>query len=811
MQIPPFLASVVARARGGSSLCPWVGCLLLLGGSLTALGAPLDQWHWRCPDATGNRLNAVASGGERYVAVGDLGSIIVSDGAQIWELADSMVLVSLRDVVWGGDVWIAVGDFGTILSSPDGMTWSLRSTGYYYDLLGVTWGNGVFVAVGANSSILTSTDGEQWTLRTTGTHPLQAVAWGDGQFVAVGGEPPVTSNFGRVGGKPLVLTSNDGSEWARQEVTVNGQLTCVAYGGGRFLAGSTSGQAAVSMDAMQWLGSSIVLPYQRWETQSVQWVGDEFWATVGASTSQLMGYYRSQDGVSWIFQGWEIENGPNSGYIVDMTVGMAGVVGVTHGLSGIGGGPYYGHTVLGTTDGRLWRVLNRELPDFEIAVTFAGDRFFVRETARYAHYESQPETIYLTSLDGRFWESILASPNERFGLPAYGQGWWVAGGEGGRILVSTNAMQWSRAQTQVSNSLVWSSYAGDRFFLTGSEGVLLTSPNVVVWTREHVDTTRSLGPVEWSGGTWVVAEGEAPVIWASTDAKQWIRGNLPASVVAVQSVKGWEEGFHALVTLGPYWTPALLRSTDGFHWELEPAPGLNPSLLTTGGEQMLVFQGDGGRAHARGVGASNWSTHSLPWMSSQGLAFYGGPVGAAFGHDTFVVIRYRQMLQSEPLVERAPWLAKPLEVVAVSTNAEVTLHAMASGSSPLRYQWRRNGIDLEGVTRPSLTVVAEELMTGAFTVRVENAAGSTESEPATVVFGTPARLEMGPDLSAVYVWGTPGGRYRVEESGLAPGADWSVVSAYELPTTGGPMRVKVPWRSQWPRDQHWFYRAVLVP
>jgi hypothetical protein len=60
-----------------------------------------------------------------------------------------------------------------------------------------------------------------------------------------------------------------------------------------------------------------------------------------------------------------------------------------------------------------------------------------------------------------------------------GQGWWVAGGEGGGILISTNAMQWSRAQTQVSSSLVWSSYAGERFFLTGSEGVLLTSPNVL--------------------------------------------------------------------------------------------------------------------------------------------------------------------------------------------------------------------------------------------------------------------------------------------------------------------------------------------
>jgi hypothetical protein len=803
LQNSQFVAFIVTK--GGRLLCQWAGCLLLLGGSLTVVGAPLDQWHWRSPDPTGNRLNAVGSGVDRYVAVGELGSVVISDNARNWELVESGAWVSLRDVAWGDGVWVAVGDFGTILSSPDGVSWTLRPMGYYYDLHGVTWGGGVFVTVGANNSILTSSDGEQWDLRATGTHPLRAVTWGDGRFVAVGGEPPVGGVVGQSkDGKPLILTSTDGREWLRQEVAVAGQLTCIGYGAGRFVAGTTSARTVASMDAVHWAEGNIPY-YERYEAQSVQWVAGRFVATMGGPHGYPMGYYVSGDGAAWTFEEWEMENGSITGYMADLTVGPAGAVGVTHGMSVI-----LTSQLVGSIDGRNWRVLDRALPDFEPAITWAGDRFFVRETARYANYQSQPETIYLTSADGRHWESILASASKNFELPAYGQGRWVAGGEAGMVLVSSDAVEWQSLSTGESSPLRWTTYANGRFLATGEEGVLVTSPDGLVWTREQLNTTGSLGPVAWSGGVFAVAEIGAPVIWTSTDAKQWTSRNVPDSVVAVGTLQGWEEGFHALVTVDPYWTIGLLHSADGVNWEFEHVPGPNAQLLATGGGQLLVFGNS--TIHERGAGSVNWIAHWLPWITAQAGIIYGGPAGAAFGRDTFLVVRHGQMLQSDPLGDLAPWMNRPPMVVTTSTNAEVTLQAVASGSSPLRYQWRRDGMDLEGMTRSTLTVVAGELMANLFTVRVENEIGSMESEPASVAYGFPARLEMGSDLAAVYVWGTAGGRYRLEEgTGFDAGGRWSTVAGFELPHTGGPMRLKVPWRTQWPMDQHWFYRAVLVP
>ena len=61
----------------------------------------------------------------------------------------------------------------------------------------------------------------------------------------------------------------------------------------------------------------------------------------------------------------------------------------------------------------------------------------------------------------------------------------------------------------------------------------------------------------------------------------------------------------------------------------------------------------------------------------------------------------------------------------------------ATGSAPLTYQWRHNGMDLTGATSASLTVQdVEPADLGQYVVTVSNAAGSVRSRPAHIDVGS---------------------------------------------------------------------------
>jgi hypothetical protein len=99
---------------------PTVAALVLSALNLSAATDPLDSWQPLNPTPTANRLNAVTYGGDRYVAVGELGTLVTSTNTANWTLQASGSQVDLRGVVWGAGTFVAVGDNGTTLASDDG-------------------------------------------------------------------------------------------------------------------------------------------------------------------------------------------------------------------------------------------------------------------------------------------------------------------------------------------------------------------------------------------------------------------------------------------------------------------------------------------------------------------------------------------------------------------------------------------------------------------------------------------------------------------------------------------------------------------
>ena len=109
---------------------------------------PLDQWHWRNPVPTANRLSAITFFDEKFVAVGDFGGVFVSEDGAAWNTSASGVRENLNTLTTGNGLLVAVGDHGVILTSTDGQTWTSRASATTNHLRGVAFGNSVFVAAG---------------------------------------------------------------------------------------------------------------------------------------------------------------------------------------------------------------------------------------------------------------------------------------------------------------------------------------------------------------------------------------------------------------------------------------------------------------------------------------------------------------------------------------------------------------------------------------------------------------------------------------------------------------------------------------
>ena len=150
---------------------------------------------------TGAGLHGVASDGDRFVVVGDEGTIAHSSDGNRWVEASSNPDVGwLTDVAWGGSRFVAVGDY-TIVHSRDGERWqSARRSDW--NLASIAWGNRRFVAVGDGGSVAHSADGVRWRrARQSATHAdLRGIAWGGDRFVAVGGDG-------------TIVHSADGDRW----------------------------------------------------------------------------------------------------------------------------------------------------------------------------------------------------------------------------------------------------------------------------------------------------------------------------------------------------------------------------------------------------------------------------------------------------------------------------------------------------------------------------------------------------------------------------------------------------------------------
>jgi hypothetical protein len=151
--------------------------------------------------------------------------------------------------------------------------------------------------------------------------------------------------------------------------------------------------------------------------------------------------------------------------------------------------------------------------------------------------------------------------------------------------------------------------------------------------------------------------------------------------------------------------------------------------------------------------------------------------------------------------------------LTVASGESARFQVVATGSETLRYQWLKDGVEIDGATSSSLEWVAVAVIdAGIYTVRISNDAGSRFSDPASLTVTTTAeaahltmvRSDLDPDRLFLVITGTPGARYRIEHGERLD--EWMPGGTFVMPGSG-----TNSWEVATPLRETRLFRVVSVP
>lgn len=217
---------------------------------------------------------------------------------------------------------------------------------------------------------------------------------------------------------------------------------------------------------------------------------------------------------------------------------------------------------------------------------------------------------------------------------AFGAGRYVAVGEAGTVLMSTDSKRWSSISIPAKAVMRGITFGMGQFVAVGDSGVVMTSIDGVAWERTGVGSLMQLNDVTFGGGLFV-AVGNGGGILTSPDGTQWtlraIGGDDLWAVAFGQNkfvVAGGSKG----TGIGSNVVPPramLAVSEDGYTWTSHGSASPRP---ITG----IVF-GEGRWVAATDTGAINVSYDAMSWLPiSVGIGLEGAYT-LAFGNGRYVL------------------------------------------------------------------------------------------------------------------------------------------------------------------------------
>ncbi|MDO5577620.1 MAG: hypothetical protein Q4F84_11140, partial [Fibrobacter sp.] len=186
------------------------------------------------PSVTNENLYQINKCNDRFLAIGNNGTIITSPDCRNWSVIPPVTNFSLRSVCYANNLYVAVGDSGTVITSEDGASWSKQNSGTKNNLISVAGGMGLFFAVAEQDTnlILASKDCVNWTSEmpdSSDSVVFKTVNYLDGNFVLSGYDPNCIddcSNDDELTGLYYcdcykLFLSSDGNSWTSRALTYN--------------------------------------------------------------------------------------------------------------------------------------------------------------------------------------------------------------------------------------------------------------------------------------------------------------------------------------------------------------------------------------------------------------------------------------------------------------------------------------------------------------------------------------------------------------------------------------------------------------
>jgi hypothetical protein len=255
----------------------------------------------------------------------------------------------------------------------------------------------------------------------------------------------------------------------------------------------------------------------------------------------------------------------------------------------------------------------------------------------------------LVSSNGINWNTISNATAALHGI-AWGNDVFVAVGDAGTILCSSNAFNWTPQSSPITNHLKSIRYLNDRFIATGRGGAMLSSTNGESWTPLNSDSSMTLDGVAFGNELFCAVGGgntHHASIAHSSDGLNW--ANQPVSFNYLHDMAFGNGVFVASGIRGQMWISSNTsnwiqknsNSAFDYLFDITFAQGFFVAVggPYSGGSQRIVTSTDG----------MNWLTRPV----NAGLS----PVlrGIAYGNGSFVAVGDQGIiLQSGPVFHLKP-------------------------------------------------------------------------------------------------------------------------------------------------------------
>ncbi len=747
-----------------------------------------DGRNWRrcVVEGATSAFGNVVGAGTRVFALGIAGGLAVTNDLESWVfVADAASGMSFSDIAFGSELYVAVGN--GIATSTDGTVWAKQELNVGSNLRAVAHGSGTFVAVGrkdGSESILTSPDGQTWTERVAlaPNIALYDIEFTGAEFL-IGSYNGVLSSLDGVEwecrtefGDVTSLTLANG-----RMITDTG-LRRVADGASVSISSAVRPEPVVPGQTAT-LGVSAMGP-----SLTYQWFagssGDTSAPLVGAIADSYTTPPLTTTGRYWVRVSDSI-NVVESETILAPVIGPPSIVlhprsaeftgDVQSTMLRVEADGYPGPTYQwykGRSGDTLHPVEEATRSSLYVTASEATERYWVRVTNAHGSVDSNEavlspwDRLLITGADGApFGAAGLAlgqgrlvvsgnkmpfeavvqvsengqdwnpTPAPRLGTLCFGNNRFVAASlvASARVYWSENGTSWSEVTfSETAAQVTEVFFIGGRFVAIGMNGTIAISNDGVSWVLQSLGSER-IHAVATDGSRWV-GVGEAGRIFHSVDGLTWNTVSSP-TVSTINGVAFGAGKFLAVTDDGQ-----ALVSSDGASWTMVASEMVDGWLMAPAGRSLTCVNGRFFAASASPTGPTYISDDGILWRPGPPVSHHRFLNGTHVGiQQTFFRSETEPTTGFSGTSGGALFRTRPEAAVPYITTYPIAQDAFTGGSvtfsveavsaTPVSYQWRRNGIDLPGATKPSLTLTDLQFAdAGVFVVVVSNAAGSVGSK-----------------------------------------------------------------------------------